>query len=115
MIDALQIFVRGFEDVQRGEAIVNYLTELGFTVEDIFDGDSDSLGGLIGTNIVFQDFLEETDPDIILAELRERTGFDGLWIQTREFGLAENGEYGRDEEEEDDEPEIQPFRLIAGE
>jgi hypothetical protein len=72
-------------------------------------------GGLIETNIVYQDCLEETDPDAILLELRRRTGFDGLWIQTREFRLAEEGEYGRDEEEEDEEPQIHPFRLIAGE
>ena len=76
-----------------------------------------SLGGLIETNIVYQDNLEETDPDASLLELRRRTGFDGLWHQTREFQLAE-GEYGRDEDEKDDEdaePQIQSFRLIEGE
>ena len=75
------------------------LTELGFTVEEAFAGDSDSLGGLIETNIVYQDCLEKTDPDAILLELRGRTGFDGLWLQTREFQLAEEGEYGREEDD----------------
>ena len=111
MIDALQIFVRGFEDGQHGEVIVSYLTEIGFTVGDKFDGDSDSLGGLIETDVVHQDHLEETDPDIILLALRRRTGFDSLWIQTREFRLAEEGEYGREEEEE--EPEAPTLRLIS--
>ena len=112
MIDALQMFVRGFDDGDRGEVIASYLTEIGFTVEDVFAGDSDNLGGLIGTNLVYQDELHETDPETILAELHERTGFDGLWIQTREFRLAEEGEYGRDEEEE---PEAPTLRLISDE
>ena len=85
MIDALQVFVRGFEDVERGEVIISYLTELGFTVKLAADGGSDSLGGLIETDVVYQDELQETDPGIILGELRERTDFNGLWLQTREF------------------------------
>ena len=116
MIDALQVFVRGFEGTERGEDIANYLTEIGFSVEDIFDGSSDSLGGLIETDDVYQDELAETDPDIILSVLRERTGFDGLWLQTREFRLAEEGEYGRDEDDErpNDGPQLCQFRVIGG-
>jgi hypothetical protein len=103
MIDALQVFVRGFEDVERGEVIISYLTELGFRVKLAADGGSDSLGGLIETDVVYQDELQETDPGIILGELRERTDFNGLWLQTREFHLSDQSEYGRGDVEEDDE------------
>lgn len=96
MIDALQVFVRGFENRGRGETISRYLTEIGFSVELKADGDSDDLGGLIQTNVVYEDHLEETDPETMLLELRRRTGFDALWLQTREFWLGEEGEYGRD-------------------
>lgn len=95
-MDALQVFVRGFEDRQRAGAIRNRLTALGFQIEECFDGESDSLGGLIETNIVPQDNLDESDPDVILSMLREATGYDGLWLQTREFQLKDDGEYGRD-------------------
>ena len=115
MIDALQVFVRGFEDGERGEAIVGYLKEIGFTVEDIFDGRSDSLGGLIKTDVVYQDHLEETDPDIIVVELRRRTEFDGLWLQTRKFQLADEGEYGRDGEDEEDDSDVLSFPSASGE
>lgn len=113
MIDALQVFVRGFEDQQRGGVIRDYLNDLGFTVQLAADGESDSLGGLIETDVVYQDHLEETDPDAILLELRCRTGFDGLWLQTRAFQLADEGEYGRDNQE--DVTQIRPFRLISDE
>ncbi len=97
MIDALQVFVRGFEEVERGKAICGYLTGNGFEIEDFLDGDSDDLGGLIETNIVQQDSLLQTDPGTILTHLRQFTGFDGLWLQTREFHLEDDGEYGRDD------------------
>ncbi len=103
MIDALQVFVRGFENRGRGEAIDRYLTEIGFSVELKVDGESDDLGGLIQTNVVYEDCLEETDPGIILGELREFTDFNGLWLQTRQFHLSEQSEYGRGDVEEDDE------------
>ena len=96
MIDALQVFVRGFENRGRGETIDRYLTEIGFSVELKDDGDSDNLGGLIETNVVYEELLDESDPDTMLLELRRRTGFDALWLQTRKFWLGEEGEYGRD-------------------
>ena len=102
MIDAMQVFVRGFEDKDRGEVIASYLTENGFSIELKVDGASDNLGGLIETNIVNEDNLTETDPEAILVELRQRTGSDGLWIQTRRFSLVEDGEYGRDQEAGED-------------
>lgn len=103
MIDALQVFVRGFENQGRGETIDRYLTEIGFSVELKVDGDSDDLGGRIETNVVYEDLLEETDPGIILGELRERTDFNGLWLQIRQFHLSDQSEYGRGDVEEDDE------------
>lgn len=99
MIDALQVFVRGFEDERRREVIASYLTELGFNVEDIFDSGTHNLGGLVGTNVVYQDELFEADPDAILVELRRRTGLRSLWLQVREFHLSEEREYGRGEHE----------------
>lgn len=108
MIDALQVFVRGFEDGQRGEVIASYLTEIGFSVELKVDGDSDSLGGLIETNVVYQDGLQETDPETILRELRRRVGFDSLWLQTKEFQIANEAEYGRGDE---DREQASPMKL----
>ena len=105
MIDALQVIVRGFEETERGNTICGFLTANGFEIETCFDGESDDLGGLIETNIVHQDDLCQSDPDVILAELRQRTGFSELWIQTREFELADDGEYGRDDDGNSDEPE----------
>lgn len=103
MTEALQVFVRGFEDTSRGNVIRDYLTQIGFDVESYFTGEADDLGGLIETNVVHEDGLEQTDPELILFSLRKRTGFDGLWLQTREFEVANDGEYGRDDEDESEE------------
>lgn len=121
MIDAMQVFVRGFKDRFRGEAIDSYLTENGFSVVLRVDGESDNLGGLIETNIVNEDNLTEADPEAILVELRQRTGFDGLWIQTRRFSMVDDGEYGRDQEDEqgvdfddqDDDEDDSTVRLLS--
>ena len=115
MIDAMQVFVRGFENRFRGEEIHSYLTENGFSVELKVDGASDDLGGLIETNIVNEETLTETDPEAILLELRRRTGFDGLWIQTRKYSMVEDGEYGREQEDEevsDDEDQVEEHSTI---
>lgn len=90
MIDAIQVFVRGFETQGNGERIVEVLQNFGFTVTDCFDGTADSRGGLIETAICYEDNLE--------GDLNEIQGAvfaiapPGTFIQHRKFGLKSEGE-----------------------
>ncbi len=50
--DALKVWVRGFGDVQTGNRISAALAEKGFTLTEQISGESDSLGGIIETDIL---------------------------------------------------------------
>jgi len=50
-VDAVRVYVRGFGSQEVGERIVAYLEEEGFRVAEFFNGNEDSLGGIIGTHI----------------------------------------------------------------
>ncbi len=90
MIRALQVFVRGFETQQGGGKIVEVLQDFGFTVTDCFDGTADSRGGLIETNVCYEDHLEG---DLnALQEAVFAVAPPGTFIQHREFRLRSEGE-----------------------
>lgn len=90
MIRALQVFVRGFQTQRSGEQIVEVLQDFGFTVTDCFDGTADDRGGLIETNVCYEDHLEGD-----LCAVREAVfavAPPGTFIQHREFRLRSEGE-----------------------
>lgn len=90
MIDAIQVFVRGFETQRSGEKIVEVLQEFGFSVTNCFDGQADSRGGLIETNICYEDHLEGDLNDIQKAIFALAP--PGTFIQHRKFRLSSEGE-----------------------
>lgn len=90
MIRAIQVFVRGFETQGSGQKIVEVLQRFGFTVTDCFDGRADSRGGLIETNLCYEDHLEGN-----LNALQEAVfavAPPGTFIQYRLFTLTDEGE-----------------------
>jgi hypothetical protein len=89
MAEAMQIFVHGFYQVERIEAITQYLLSIGFIVNDSFPIDCNEMGGLIETDITDIELVSEADPSKILLELRRRTECDGIWIDVRKFRLIE--------------------------
>lgn len=90
MIDAIQVFVRGFETQSSGEKIVKVLQRLGFTVTECFDGQSDSRGGLIETAICYEDHLEGAFN--ALHEVVFALAPPGTFIQHRKFALRSEEE-----------------------
>lgn len=88
-MDALQIFVRGFESREAGQQVVTALNELGFEVQEAFDGTEDDRGGLIGTRIMPTDELETDDLDAILEAVALA---DGTFIQYRRYDLRDADE-----------------------
>lgn len=88
MSDAIQVIVRGFETQTVGQLIVDKLTDYGWDVPEMFDGEHDSMGGLIETNIADVNQLEVTDRDELLEALfRDLPTINlvGLKYQLREF------------------------------
>lgn len=65
MSGALRVYVRGFESQANGEKIVAALERMGFDIKDAFDGDSDTLGGLIETGITPYDNLDFGDSEVV--------------------------------------------------
>lgn len=90
MIRALQVFVRGFGTQWSGEKIVEVLQDFGFTVTDCFDGTADSRGGLIETNVCYEEHLEG-DLDA-LREAVFAVAPPGTFVQHRKFRLRSEGE-----------------------
>lgn len=88
-MDALQIFVRGFETPEAGEKIVNELERMGFLVVTNFDGRYDSRGGLIETAIKPADELETEDFDEILKAVAVT---NDTFIQYRTYEFLDEGE-----------------------
>ena len=86
---ALQIFVRGFQTHDSGVEIIDVLTQIGFEISFMFDGTSDSRGGIIETSIVPCDTLECSDPELILKAVMVKPG---IILQYREFQLEDEGE-----------------------
>src|SRR5687767_14633692 len=64
IVDALQVFVRGFETTNLGDKLVAKLEDIGFRIVLKAAGDADSMGGIIETNIVS---IIELDPDDVQA------------------------------------------------
>lgn len=62
-MDALQLFVRGFETTQLGDKLVTKLTDIGFQIAFQAAGDADSMGGIIETHITWVDHLDPNDID----------------------------------------------------
>jgi len=83
-MDALQIFVRGFETPEAAEKIVKELERMGFLVVANFDGRYDSRGGLIETAIQPADELETEDFDEILKAVAVT---NNTFIQYRTYEL----------------------------
>jgi hypothetical protein len=88
-MDALQIFVRGFETREAGDQIIKILNELGFEIAEAIDGSGDTRGGIIGTRIMPTDELETDDLD----EIDEAVAVtDQTFIQYRKYRLHGEGE-----------------------
>ena len=51
MSEALQVIVRGFQTQENGNVIVKQLEDAGFSIKEKIDGQSDSGGGIIETEI----------------------------------------------------------------
>jgi len=96
MAESMQIYVHGFYEQERIEAISQYLLSIGFIPNDSFPIDCSDLGGLIETDITDVELIDEADPIKILLELRRRTECDGIWIDVRKFRLDEEKRYGQD-------------------
>lgn len=82
--DAIQVFVRGFHDIQLGSILALELETIGFQIE--MKSHSADYGGIIETNIVMGDTLEV----YTVAELRERVytvakDCPTVFIQIRKF------------------------------
>lgn len=92
MNDALQVFIRGFETQESGERIIDVLENYGFTVLERFDGQSDSRGGLIETDIRHVDFLDGGDDLDALTEAVFAVSPPGTFIQYRAFRVTDEGE-----------------------
>lgn len=88
-MNAVQVFVRGFQSSQNGDRIIKILEGLGFDIKESFDGTADSRGGIISTHIAPVDELETDNLD----EIREAVAVaEGTFIQYRTFRLGREGE-----------------------
>lgn len=92
MIDALQVFVRGFETPAHGHRIVGVLEGHGFTVLCCFDGSSDDRGGLIETDIRDVGCLDGDGDLAALQELVFAVSPPGTFLQYRRYRLDDEGE-----------------------
>lgn len=88
-VDALQVFVRGFETPKASEKIIKELERMGFLVVTNFDGRYDSRGGIIETAIQPADELETEDFDEILKAVADT---NDIFIQYRTYELLDEGE-----------------------
>ena len=88
-MDALQVFVRGFETSEAAGKIVKELERMGFLVVTNFDGRYDSRGGIIETAIQPADELETEDIDEILKAVSVT---NDTFLQYRTYELLDEGE-----------------------
>lgn len=92
MSAVLQVFVRGCETQVAGERIVGVLEDYGFTVLERFDGQADSRGGLIETDIRDVALLDgEGDIEQLRVAVFALSP-PGTFIQYRTFTQDQEGE-----------------------
>ena len=80
-LDAVKIIVRGFHDRGTGERIIGVLKSLGFRVTSAVDETSDTIGGIIETEIMPSIELEADDVDEIKKQIYEAVDEQGLFCQ----------------------------------
>jgi hypothetical protein len=73
-MDALQVFVRGFETAEAGDNLVEKLQDIGFQIAMRAGGGVDSLGGIIETYITPVIHLDPEDVEDIANEIYEVVG-----------------------------------------
>jgi hypothetical protein len=86
--DAIQIAVRGFHSSKASQDIIERLLGFGFEVKQCFDSSSDSMGGLIETQIMP---WEQVDADS-LEEICQAICFTPeIIVQHLQFAIVEEG------------------------
>lgn len=96
----LKVIVRKFETEKAGSLIVSYLEAAGFRIEEKISPKSDSMGGLIETNVV-DEFNVANDESEIIALCRGLC--PGCLVEWERFEVIEEGSSDDDAEDVDGE------------